>query len=110
MRTAGGLLPKRAPEVHAAATPADAAGRIPPRTPEEAYTDLVNSNRPWSWADDFPDGQGLTVAQRRQIRADAVRRGLIPEVPFKPGTRFPDFESAGLLQRVDSLPQEVAPE
>jgi hypothetical protein len=31
--------------------------------------------------------------------------GLIPDVPYKPGTRFPDFHAAGVLDRAEPLPE-----
>jgi hypothetical protein len=86
---------------------AGAAGTIAPNSLEQAYANLVNSDRPWSWAADFPDGASLTVGQRRGIRAEAIRRGLVTEVPFKPGTRFPDFAAAGMVRRIDRLPTEL---
>lgn len=63
-------------------------------------------NKPWSW-ENFSDGASLTVKQKREIRADAVRRGLIPDIPLKAGTKYPDFEAAGLVNKVDELPQEL---
>jgi hypothetical protein len=81
------------------------AGFIGPLTQAQRYASLVNSNRPWSWADDF--GSPMTRAQRGAIRQQAIDERLIPEVPFKPGTRFPDFEGAGLVQHGDDLPQNL---
>jgi A nuclease of the HNH/ENDO VII superfamily with conserved WHH len=71
----------------------------------ERYASLVSSNRPWSWADDF--GVRITGAERRAIRQEAITNGLIPEVVYKPGTRYPDFAAAGIIQRVDSLPANL---
>ena len=76
-------------------------------TPSQQYSNLVKSNRPWSWAEDFPGGADLTAAQRRAIRLEAIEKGLIPDVPFKVGTKFPDFELAGLLRRADALPESL---
>nr|WP_211165528.1 HNH endonuclease [Pseudoalteromonas arctica] len=49
----------------------------------EAYANLINSNKPWSWKN-FPGGDKL-----------------------KAGTKYPDFESAGLLEKVESLPEKL---
>ena len=76
-----------------------------PVSPAHRYAELVNSNRPWSWADDF--GSTMTRGQRSAIKQDAIARGLVPEVPMKPGTKFADFEAAGLVQHVDELPQDL---
>jgi len=72
----------------------------------EAYANLINSNKPWSWKN-FPDGDKLTIKQKREIKANAVKRGLVPEVKLKAGTKYPDFESAGLIKKVESLPEKL---
>jgi hypothetical protein len=72
----------------------------------DKYAELVNSNKPWSWQD-FPEGELLTVKQKREIRAHAIERGLIPDIPYKPGTKYPDFEAVKLVERVDTLPEEL---
>jgi len=69
------------------------------------YAEIVGSNRPWSWADDF--GEAFTAGEKREIRQDAVERGLVPNLGLKPGTRHADFEAAGLIQKVDTLPKEL---
>ena len=73
----------------------------------QAYARAVESNRPWSWADDIPGGADLTARQRKAIRTEAIDHGLIPDVQMKPGTRYPDFEAADLVVRRDSLPEEL---
>jgi A nuclease of the HNH/ENDO VII superfamily with conserved WHH len=78
---------------------------VGPLTQEQHYARAVLSNRPWSWVTDIPGGADLTAAQRAAIRQNALAQGLIPKVPVKPGTEFPDFEAAGLVKRVDTLPQ-----
>jgi A nuclease of the HNH/ENDO VII superfamily with conserved WHH len=69
------------------------------------YAEVVGSNRPWSWADDF--GGAFTAGEKRQIREEAVERGLVPNVTLKPGTRYADFGAAGLISRVDTLPPHL---
>jgi hypothetical protein len=73
----------------------------------EAYADAVRSNRPWSWRKNIPNSASLTLPMQRAVRLRAIERGLIPEVPYKIGTRYPDFERAGVIKRVDELPQEL---
>jgi len=91
-----------------AADVGDAAGdvgrRIDPRV--RAYANAVNSNRPWSWAEDIPGGVELSARQRAAIKQSAINEGLIPDIPLKPGTQYADFGSKGLVQRVDHLPGE----
>jgi hypothetical protein len=67
------------------------------------YGEVIGSNKPWSWADDFGPAR-FTAGERAQIRAAAIERGLIPDVAMKPGTRYPDFAGAGLVRRTDQLP------
>ena len=71
-----------------------------------AYTELVNSNKPWSWKD-FPEGDKLTVKQKKAIKTEAIDQGLIPDIQYKGSTKYPDFESAGLIEKVDELPEEL---
>lgn len=70
------------------------------------YAELVNSNKPWSWKD-FPEGGELTLKQKRAIKAEAIAQGLIPDIKYKEGTQYPDFEAAGLIKRADDLPEEL---
>ncbi len=83
----------------------NADGTVNLATASQRYADIVNSNRPWSWADDF--GVKFTGAERKAIRLEAISKGLIPEVIYKPGTRYPDFARAGIIQRVDTLPNNL---
>ena len=83
----------------------NADGTVNLATASQRYADIVNSNRPWSWADDF--GVRFTGAERKAIRLEAISKGLIPEVIYKPGTRYPDFARAGIIQRVDTLPNNL---
>lgn len=71
----------------------------------QAYADAVRSNRPWSWADNFSGS--FTAGERASIRREAIARGLVTEVPLKPGTRYADFNAAGLVERVDTLPRDL---
>lgn len=77
------------------------------RTLANDYADVVNSNKVWNWAEDIPGGAELTARQRKAIRQEAIDRGLIPDVQMKPGTKYPNFESAGQVQRVEQLPREL---
>lgn len=70
------------------------------------YGEMIGSNKPWSWADDFGPAR-FTAGERARIRQAAIERGLVPEVAMKPGTRYPDFAAAGLVRRVDHLPQNL---
>ena len=49
----------------------------------------------------------FTGNQRAAIKKDAIDRGLIRDVPMKPGTKHPDFEKAGLIKKVDELPKKL---
>jgi hypothetical protein len=72
----------------------------------EEYARLVNSNQKnWSWLDDITGGANLTDAEKAAVKQRAVQLGLIPDVPYKPGTRFPDFQAAGLVRRAEPLPE-----
>ncbi len=73
----------------------------------QTYADLVKSNKPWSWANDFPGGANLSAGQKAKIKKEAVDAGLIPDVRFKPGTKFPDFQAAGLVYKTDQLPKDL---
>ena len=80
---------------------------IGPLTLEQHYARAVLSNRQWSWVSDIPGGANLTRAQKMAIKNNAIAQGLIPNIPFKPGTEFLDLERAGLVQRVDVLPGDL---
>ena len=70
------------------------------------YAELVKSNKPWSWKD-FPQGDSLTLKEKREIKENAIKQGLISEVKYKPGTKYADFESAGLVEEVVELPENL---
>ncbi|TCO68980.1 HNH endonuclease signature motif containing protein [Marinisporobacter balticus] len=72
----------------------------------ENYGNVVNSNKPWTWRD-MPGGDKLTAADKVTIKSRAVERGVIPHVKMKQGTRYADFEGAGVVQRVESLPEHL---
>jgi len=72
----------------------------------EHYADSVNSNHPWKWRN-IPGGEDLTVAQKAAIKREATERGLITDVHMKPGTKYPDFEKAGLIKKTDDLSKEL---
>jgi hypothetical protein len=69
------------------------------------YADLVATNTDWSWDSDFDER--FTIFERGVIRAAAIDRGWVPTVPYKTGTPYLDFEAAGLVQRVDYLPERL---
>ncbi|QUI61779.1 HNH endonuclease [Pseudoalteromonas sp. A22] len=68
------------------------------------YASLINSNKPWSWKD-FPEGDKLTIKEKRAIKQKAIDKGLVPNVSFKSGTKYPDFASAGLIKAKLELPE-----
>ncbi|UNL87277.1 HNH endonuclease [Priestia koreensis] len=71
------------------------------------YAEKIGSNAVWSWADDVIGGNGLNYRQRKEIRLQAIEKGLIPDVPFKDGTKYPDFSKVeGLIEKIDYLPEE----
>jgi hypothetical protein len=80
---------------------------VGPLTLEQHYARSVHSNRPWSWADDIPGGAKLTAGQKAAIRRNAIAQGLIKDIPYVPGTKFADFNAAGLVERADDLPREL---
>ncbi|MBN1037077.1 HNH endonuclease [Clostridium botulinum] len=41
------------------------------------------------------------------IKSKAVEQGLIPEIKMKPETRYADFQGAGVVQRTESLPENL---
>lgn len=107
---AGGLgrrLPESAKEAEKAADAAVTGVHVAKLSNAQQYAKLVNSNKRWSWEKDFPGGENLTRGQKEAIKRQAIAEGLIPDVPFKPGTKFPDFEKAGLVSRVEHLPEHL---
>ena len=71
------------------------------------YADVVDSNEIWRWERDMIGGSELTARQRKAIRTKAFDDGLLPIVEFKTGTKYPDFEKAGLIIKEDTLPEEL---
>ena len=67
------------------------------------YAGLVDSNKEWKWKTGFD--VKFKKSEERLIRREAIARGLVPELPFKPGTRHPDFEAAGLMETYRFLPK-----
>ncbi len=84
----------------------NADGAVNLDTAATRYAEAVQSNRPWSWDNAF-SGERFTRAERRAIREAAYDNGLITRVTHKPGTRYADFASAGLIERVDVLPENL---
>jgi A nuclease of the HNH/ENDO VII superfamily with conserved WHH len=72
----------------------------------ERYAQLVNSNKNWSWKNDFDIP--LSESQQSAIRRAAIEGGLLPDVPYFPGTRTADFNAIpGLVRNVEPLPQSM---
>jgi hypothetical protein len=72
----------------------------------ERYAELVNSDKYWSWADDIDPG--LARSQQEAIRRAAIEGGLLPDVPYFPGTLTADFNAIpGLVHDVRILPREL---
>ena len=67
------------------------------------YATKVNSNKRWAWTD-FPGYESLTESQKSVIKARAKELGLIPRITYKPGTKDPDFEAAGVIYEIDGKP------
>ena len=65
------------------------------------YTKLVEGNTTWNWNKDIREGANLTGAQRRLIKNESIRRGLLPKVAVRQveGLRYgyADFKGAGLV-------------
>ncbi|MBJ8079162.1 HNH endonuclease, partial [Bacillus cereus group sp. N12] len=70
------------------------------------YAAAVNSNSPWKWRK-ISGGEKLTAPQKAIIKQVAIEKGLIPDVPMKLGTQYPDFKKAGLIIKSDELPEEM---
>ena len=70
----------------------------------EKYAEMVESNRRWMW-DEIDDADLLKDSEKNIIRRRAFESGLIPEVKMKPGTRYADFEGAGVVIRREELPE-----
>ncbi|WP_342567134.1 T7SS effector LXG polymorphic toxin [Psychrobacillus sp. FSL K6-4046] len=65
-----------------------------------AYAEKVNSNVPWKWRN-IPGGDTLTQKQLKLIRERAKELGEVLDVPMKPRTKYPDFEKADLIIKID---------
>ena len=75
------------------------------------YANNVNSNQMWTWDDSMPGGENLTARQRKNIKQQAIDRGLLPKITITKvkGMRygFADFESAGVVKETKYLPEEM---
>ena len=72
----------------------------------ERYAELVNSDKYWTWADDIESG--ITESQQNAIRRAAIEGGLLPDVPYFPGTRTANFSAVpGLVRNVEKLPESM---
>lgn len=74
---------------------------------EEQYAKAVNSNKPCRWEDAVDNGANMSAKEKLAIKSKAVENGLVPKIEFKTGTQFPDFESAGLIKKADTLPENL---
>jgi hypothetical protein len=70
------------------------------------YAEVVNSNKQWKWDKKFPSAE-FTRTEQRNIKFETIARGLIPDVPYKAGTKYADFEKAGLVVKIEKLPEEL---
>jgi hypothetical protein len=73
----------------------------------DEYSQLVNSNETWSWKQDFTGGNKLSVTAKNKIRKEAISQGLIIDVPYKPGTKYLDFDAVNLVRGTDNLPENL---
>jgi RHS repeat-associated protein len=81
---------------------------VGPLSLEQQYArHTLSDSNTFEWARDIFGGADLTKGQRSAIKARAIAQGLLPDVPFKPGTEFPDFEAANQIRRVDDLPEDL---
>ncbi len=71
----------------------------------QQYAKAVKSNSKWNWKDSFNDK--LTPSERLKIREHARSTGLVPKISYKPGTKYPDFQKAGIVQKIDKLPKKL---
>ena len=55
--------------------------------------------------DEIDGADLLKDSEKNIIRRRAFESGLIPEVKMKPGTRYADFEGAGVVIRREELPE-----
>ncbi len=69
------------------------------------YAELVNSNKTWLW-DDI-NGGNFTSVDKKIIKQRAIAQKLIPDVSYKPGTRYADFNGAKLVKRTETVPQSL---
>ncbi|PZL75100.1 hypothetical protein CI088_03910 [Enterococcus plantarum] len=67
------------------------------------YAEKIASNKTWSW-DELPGAEKLTAKQRKQVKELALKNGDIPKIDMKPGTKYPDFESADVIYKINNKP------
>ena len=67
------------------------------------YAEKVLSNKIFSYKELYGNAT-LSKRQRRTIRERAYEQKLIPNVPMKPGTNYPDFLAAGLIYKINDTP------
>ena len=77
----------------------------------KVYADNVNSNQDWSWNKSIPNGQNLSIKQKRMIKQHAIDKKYIPDIKLTKveGLRygFADFEGAGVVKETRYLPKEM---
>ena len=75
------------------------------------YADKVNTNIDWSWDKSVPNGQNLSIKQKRQIKQKAIDNGYIQEIKVTKaeGLKYgiADFDSAGIVKEIEYLPESM---
>lgn len=106
------VLPKAKPAVRGTSQSAPRSNAVSANPAQLAtlagsYAQLIMSNKRWTWKRDMPGGSKLTYKQRKAIKVAALQMGLIPKVNYKPGTRYADFQAAGVVLKTLSLPPRL---
>ncbi|MBC1504240.1 hypothetical protein HB825_14215 [Listeria booriae] len=75
----------------------------------KTYADTVRKNQKWSWQKSIPDGDKLSIKEKKLIKDTAVSQALLPKVEVKKveGMKFgfADFKSAGAVKETVELPK-----
>ncbi|WP_256716453.1 HNH endonuclease signature motif containing protein, partial [Paenibacillus odorifer] len=75
------------------------------------YADNVKSNKKWSWLKSVPDGDKLSIKEKKAIKDAAISQGLIPKVNVTKveGMKFgfADFKGAGVVHESVELPDKL---
>jgi hypothetical protein len=77
----------------------------------QIYGELIESNKTWSWDEDVLGADNLTAAQKKQIKQNAIDKGIIPDVKVTKVDGmtfgFADFEGAGVVVDTKQLPEAL---